>query len=35
MNTMTDATIELNNPNKVNQPSEAEVAKANAEKNAI
>jgi hypothetical protein len=31
---MTDATIELNNPDKVNKPSDAEIAKAAAEKHA-
>lgn len=34
MNTMTDATIKLNDPNKENKPSDAEVAKAKAEKHA-
>lgn len=34
MNSMTDATIELNNPDKVIKPSEAELAKEAAEKQA-
>ena len=34
MNSMTDATIELNNPDKLNKPSDAEIAKAAAEKHA-
>ena len=34
MNSMTDATIELNDPNRVKKPSAAELAKAAAEKQA-